>query len=137
MQGAVGCPVAFADGSAVLPVATAESKLEMLAARADVTWATTTPVARSTGSGLSLFGAADAHTAWFLDGVHLYTTADGGRTWQVRAPPDLSDAQQIDVVTASLGYVLLKGPRNGIADVARTMDGGRTWQDLPLVLAAP
>lgn len=79
---------------------------------------------------------------WLLTGIpnpgdrdrpprHLYRTFDDGRTWtNVETSLDLSNAWQIDFVTATVGFATI-GPRQSA--VVRTRDAGMTWTRLPLL----
>ena len=59
------------------------------------------------------------------DGNTLYTTQDGGQTWQETTPNvGLKGTSQLDFVSDQVGWAVCSGR------LLRTDDGGRTWRAL-------
>lgn len=91
------------------------------------------------------FGLADSEVSWVTDGVGLYLTTDGGRTWNAVTPPNVDgvtvsehitavDAVGTDDLWAVLddvpGLVPFGQSTNGSVrgqGIDRSTDGGRTW----------
>jgi photosystem II stability/assembly factor-like uncharacterized protein len=91
------------------------------------------------------FGLVSETEGWVISGSDLYWTASGGRSWQDISPVDragsivlaasFSDARQGWAVTQASE---MAGP--GDYTLGRTVDGGTTWENIPLHLfpsAAP
>lgn len=97
---------------------------------------------------IETFGLVSASAGWLLLDQRLYRTDDGGGTWTEITPPDLGQAaiRAAAFPDPEHGWLALTAPvgaDNAGADngpgysLARTDDGGRTWQRLPLDLFAP
>jgi photosystem II stability/assembly factor-like uncharacterized protein len=96
-------------------------------------WQMTLSLAPS-GQAVSPFG----HSLWAISSSEgLETSSDGGNTWQKAVqPPLLSDLTALSRVSLSVAYALGSGQiaQNGSqpSELARTEDGGQTWQVRPL-----
>jgi photosystem II stability/assembly factor-like uncharacterized protein len=66
----------------------------------------------------------------------LETSSDGGNSWQKAVQPPVSNLADLSRVSTSVAYILSCSQtiQNGSqpGDLARTEDGGQTWQILPL-----
>ena len=86
-------------------------------------------------------GSATGGRGWALLGQQLFWTDDGGAHWHDITPPSLGGAE---IRTASFadpnhGWVAATAPAAGgdlRYTLARTVDGGRTWQTQPVALFA-
>lgn len=76
---------------------------------------------------------------WALMGQHLYSTDSGGNQWSEITPPNLGPAgiRAVAFADAAQGWLVTTEP-DATGDLsytlARTGDGGRTWQSKPLEL---
>ena len=88
------------------------------------------------------FDLISASEGWLRLGQHLYWTRDGGQSWTEITPPNLEPAviQAVWFVDAQSGWLVLtrlEAPESIAYSLARTSDGGATWQVTPLPLFAP
>jgi photosystem II stability/assembly factor-like uncharacterized protein len=71
----------------------------------------------------------------------LETTIDGGSSWLRAVQPSVSDPAVLSRVNTSVAYVLGCGQithnDSQPGDLARTDDGGKTWQTAPLPQGCP
>jgi len=94
------------------------------------------------GSGdLLAFQLVAAGSGWALMGQQLFWTNDGGANWRDLTPPALSGAEirATSFADTQHGWVVATAPTaNGSLSytLARTADGGQTWQTAPLALFA-
>jgi len=94
------------------------------------------PLPTAQGQAFSV-GFSDAEHGWLLagDGPPLYTTSDGGLTWQL-VYPTLSPSNAVSFLDAEVGYGA--GWTYDGTTVLRTLDGGATWAamgDAPVALS--
>lgn len=81
--------------------------------------------------------ASDADVA--QSNALILTTADGGQSWQPawRSPRPFELTWKISFPTRDVGYVTIQSynpdPKAKERYVAKTVDGGKTWTELPLV----
>jgi hypothetical protein len=88
------------------------------------------------------FGLVSETEGWILGGPHLYWTESGGQDWQDISPVDRdgSTVAAVFFLDASRGWAVTKAAEGaGPADyaLARTADGGRSWESSPLGLLSP
>src|SRR5262245_49404873 len=107
---------------------------------------TTTPT--GTGGGnledfqlVEADGGSAAGAGWAVVGQQLFWTADGGRHWRDITPLGQRDAEirAASFSNSQNGWVVATTPRaSGTVDysLARTTNGGQTWQAAPLALFA-
>lgn len=91
---------------------------------------------------LAGFGLISAAEGWLRLDQHLYWTRDSGQSWTEITPANLypSAIQAVWFVDARTGWLALtrlEAPGNIAYSLARTSDGGATWQLTPLSLFAP
>jgi photosystem II stability/assembly factor-like uncharacterized protein len=83
----------------------------------------TTRIQEFPGTKLKKGCWGDTKTAWVLTvGNTLYTTVDGGATWERQVPSTPGYVYDVCFVDASVGYAA-----SGTSTIARTEDGGKTW----------
>ncbi|MCX7839753.1 MAG: hypothetical protein N2559_09930, partial [Anaerolineae bacterium] len=84
------------------------------------------------------FQLVSANTGWVWLAHDLFCTRDDGQTWTRITPLHSSTARILAVhfLDARDGWVLFIEP-NATFTLARTRDGGTTWQIQPLALFAP
>jgi photosystem II stability/assembly factor-like uncharacterized protein len=80
-------------------------------------------------------------SGWALMGQQLFWTNDGGPTWRDITPPALGGAEirAASFADTQHGWVVATAPaaNGGLSyTLARTADGGQTWQTAPLALFA-
>lgn len=89
-------------------------------------WSAVQPVVDQAPSAVGFaWTSADPAHGWAADGVHLYATSDGGRTWRIVATNrPLRHVSQLDFVNATVGWAVDGG------QLLATTDGGKTWTAL-------
>ncbi len=80
----------------------------------------------------------DAFTGWTLNGVDLYRTTDGGRTWTVvRRFATEQNVNGLKFVDAKVGFALTArysaDGTSGFSTMWKTTDGGVTWSAMSTV----
>jgi Photosynthesis system II assembly factor YCF48 len=98
----------------------------------EVTAASSAPTARATpdlGWGtLSTLASDGASTVWALADRELYLSLDGGLTWHITAPPDVSPKMMLaSAFQADHGWVVTVGEGAGRLTLNQTSDGGKSW----------
>ena len=118
-------PIFFGAEAGVLPVQFHAQDLTIVfysTRDGGATWAPGAALPPTMGSSL-VWSWLDANRGWASDGARLYTTQDGGHTWnQVPADGSFKGATGLDCVSAQSGWAICEGR------LLRTTDGGRTWQ---------
>ncbi len=86
-------------------------------------------------SAVQGFHLVSSDEGWLLLNQQLYWTTTGGQTWKVITPPNLwpSIIRSVFFLDARRGWIVLTHPTAEYA-IARTVDGGDTWQTRPLAL---
>ncbi len=118
--------------TATRPVPTAETLVEP--ASAPETTAPSQPLPELVE--IALF---DSQNGWGRSETSLYTTSNGGQTWQEIATPWFGNgtyfsATFLDPQTA---HIVSTNPENPASLLNITSDGGRTWQQIPLTSDSP
>lgn len=103
--------------------------------------ATGGPVAPGRGRVPIVEVGSNGGVTWAINGLGMWLTQNGGRTWRRSAPPHVRDmgdliarVEQVDFLDKSSGWLLAVDVRGGLrpgwvrhAELDWTRDGGRTW----------
>jgi photosystem II stability/assembly factor-like uncharacterized protein len=94
---------------------------------------------REAGAPVAALGTLGPEGAWVLDGNGLFRTGDGGRRWARITPPVSDPLASIFGVALSgaRGWAIVTPSVSGGVSVDRTVNGGRSWQAVPLPAALP
>jgi photosystem II stability/assembly factor-like uncharacterized protein len=88
------------------------------------------------------FGLVSGTEGWVISGHRLYWTKSGGQSWHDISPVDQGGPEVLAVffLDASRGWAVTKGAESaglGEYSLARTLDGGGTWEVTPVHLFPP
>jgi photosystem II stability/assembly factor-like uncharacterized protein len=89
-------------------------------------WSAVKPVVDEAPSAVGfVWTFTDPVHGWVADGVHIYATSDGGRTWQSLATNrPLRRVSELDFVNSTVGWAVDGG------QLLATTDRGKTWTTL-------
>jgi photosystem II stability/assembly factor-like uncharacterized protein len=69
-------------------------------------------------------------------GLKLFLTSDSGQHWQPLTPRfPLQDADQLQFISSTIGWIVIKGESSLSSRLYKTSDGGQTWAPLSSTLA--
>jgi photosystem II stability/assembly factor-like uncharacterized protein len=89
-----------------------------------------------TPGSLTFFQMVDTQQGWAMTTTgHVVRTTDGAITWKDVTPPAYVSGQGnaiIDVLNASIVWVVSPGSETSSAQLFHTTDGGQTWKQTPI-----
>lgn len=97
-----------------------------------VNWNSVSPPANDSNISLSSISIVDKNNIW-ISGNVVYHSSDGGNSWTNIQSPVLSNAhlQGIHAINSNITYAVGgNGPLAQLGLIARTTDGGQTWDSI-------
>jgi photosystem II stability/assembly factor-like uncharacterized protein len=122
-------PVFFSDKEGILPVQYRSDNLVMYFYQTQdggITWSPISKFPLDTETMDVVWTFADAEHGFAISGDKLFTTADGGKTWNVSEDGEmkLSKARLLNFPNITTGFFISND------SLMKTSDGGRTWSRL-------
>ena len=101
---------------------------------ATVAAAQSVPASAASAGPLRVFQLLSEQNGWALMGDTLAWTDDGGAIWREITPVTLNTRRLLAVqfIDFDVGWVVLAGEQPGTLNLAKTIDGGRSWQIGPI-----
>lgn len=120
-------PVFFSSTDGVLPVQVSGDTMQFIfyiTHDGGNSWACGNTVNASADQPF-IYDFTDRNTGFGSNGQYMYTTLDGGFTWQNKKPNiSLNGVTMLDFISSKTGYALLDGT------LFKTTDGGSTWSQI-------
>lgn len=118
-------PRFFATTEGILPVVFVPGYRTIFYTTRDggATWETSTPVHASPDTAAPVYDFVDRQHGWATNGISLFRTDDGGRTWGAITPNlSFQGVRQIQFVMPQIGWAITD------EGLIQTHDGGQTWK---------